>query len=182
MSTFRASITRTAITKIPDDSGTWADFGVKATSLLQPVIRVAVTGNGFAWGNGSAIVSVANTGPNYEISEDLGMVKGNHQLGFGGTYLHMLNAYHAGVNGDGTMTFNGQTTGLGLADYLMGSATTWKQGNLSVYYNREHYIGAYVQDAWKATSRLTLSYGLRWEPYLPWSSKYGWFSHFDRRS
>jgi Carboxypeptidase regulatory-like domain/TonB dependent receptor-like, beta-barrel len=180
VSTFRASITRTAITKIPDNTGTWADFGVKATSLLQPVIRLSVTGNGFAWGNGSAIVSVANTGPNYEVSEDLGLVRGNHQWGFGGTYLHMLNAYHAGVNGDGTMTFNGQTTGLGLADFLMGSAVTWKQGNLSTYYNREHYIGAYAQDAWKVTPRLTLSYGVRWEPYLPWSSKYGWFSHFDK--
>ncbi len=108
------------MTKIPDNTGTWADFGVKATSLLQPVIRVTVTGNGFAWGNGSAIVSEANTGPNYEISEDLSMVKGAHQLGFGGSYLHMQNAYHAGKNGDGTMTFNGQTTGLGLADFLMG--------------------------------------------------------------
>jgi hypothetical protein len=27
---------------------------------------------------------------------------------------------------------------------------------------------------------LTFNYGVRWEPYLPWSSKYGWFSHFDQ--
>jgi hypothetical protein len=39
VSTFRASITRTEIGKIPDNTGTWADFGVKAQSLLQPVIR-----------------------------------------------------------------------------------------------------------------------------------------------
>src|SRR5439155_17711621 len=55
ISSFRASITRTAITKIPDNSGGWPDYGVKATSLLQPVIRVSVTGTGFGWGNGSAI-------------------------------------------------------------------------------------------------------------------------------
>jgi len=30
------------------------------------------------------------------------------------------------------------------------------------------------------TPRLTLTYGVRWEPYLPWASKYGWFSHFDQ--
>src|SRR4029077_4662024 len=114
VSAFRASITRTAIEKIPDHSGSWPDFGVKAQSLLQPDIRVTVTGNGFTWGNGSAIVSSANTGPNYEVSEDLSKIQGAHQLGFGGSYVHMQNAYHAGKNGDGTMNFTGQTTGLGL--------------------------------------------------------------------
>ena len=180
VSTFRASITRTRIEKIPDNTGTWADFGVKAQSLLQPVIRVTVTGNGFTWGNGSAIVSQANTGPNYEVSEDLSKIQGAHQLGFGGSYVHMENSYHAGKNGDGTMNFNGQTTGLGLTDFLLGKVSAWTQGNLSTYYNREHVIGLYAQDAWKINSRLTLNYGLRWEPYLPWSSKYGWFSHFDK--
>jgi hypothetical protein len=180
VSAFRASITRTAIEKIPDQSGSWPDFGVKAQSLLQPDIRITVTGNGFTWGNGSAIVSSANTGPNYELSEDLSKVQGTHQFGFGGSYVHMENAYHAGKNGDGTMNFTGQTSGLGLADFLLGKSSSWTQGNLSTYYNREHIVGAYAQDSWKATPRLTLNYGVRWEPYLPWSSKYGWFSHFDQ--
>jgi len=127
ISSFRASVTRTHIQKVPDDSGTWASYGVKATSLLQPDIRIGFTGNGFAWGNGSAIVSVANTGPNYEFSEAISMVKGAHQLGFGAGYAHMENAYHSGVNGDGTMTFSGQFTGLGLADFLLGQVATWKQ-------------------------------------------------------
>jgi hypothetical protein len=180
VSTFRASVTRTAIEKIGDKSGSWSDFGVKAQSLTQPDIRVTVTGSGFTWGNGSAITSVANTGPNYELSEDLSKIQGAHQLAFGGTYVHMENAYHAGKNSDGTMNFSGQTSGLSLADFLLGKVATWTQGNLSTYYNRETVIGAYAQDTWKLTPRVTLNYGLRWEPYLPWSSKYGWYSHFDK--
>ncbi|HYK88680.1 MAG TPA: hypothetical protein VE398_07915, partial [Acidobacteriota bacterium] len=34
-------------------------------------------------------------------------------------------------------------------------------------------------DTWKATSRLTLSYGLRWEMYKPSTDKYDRFSFFD---
>src|SRR5947209_13855733 len=38
----------------------------------------------------------------------------------------------------------------------------------------------YVQDAWKITPRLTLNYGVRWEPWFPISSKEGLFMRFDK--
>jgi hypothetical protein len=182
VSAFRASISRTAITKLSDQGvGGWPAYGVNAASFLQPVIAMSMSaGSGFSIGGGNAIVSIANTGPNYNASEDISMVRGAHQVGFGATYMHIENAYHSGVNGNGTMTFNGQFTGLQLADFLLGQTSQWKQGNLSVYYNRQHYVGAYLQDAWKATPRLTLNYGVRWEPYFAFSSKYGWYSHFDQ--
>src|SRR2546422_342306 len=41
------------------------------------------------------------------------------------------------------------------------------------------YFGAYVQDSWKATQRLTINYGLRWEPFFAFKNKHGWFDHFD---
>jgi hypothetical protein len=191
VSSFRASVTRSAIEGNNQNIGSWSDYGVKATSLDVKVINVTVTGNGFGIGGsgpnvvggpgGPNIVTIANTGPNYNFSEDLSMVKGTHQFGFGASYLHMENAFHSGKNSTGQFSFNGQFTGLGNADFLMGLAQSWLQGNLSTYYNREHVVGFYAQDAWRVAPRLTLNYGLRWEPYLPWSSKYGWFSHFDQK-
>ena len=46
-------------------------------------------------------------------------------------------------------------------------------------YDRSTYFGSYVQDAWRAASRLTINAGLRWEPYLPYTEELGQFSHFD---
>ena len=78
------------------------------------------------------------------------------------------------------MTFNGSISGLGLADFLLGKPITWAQGNVQSYlYNRQEYFGAYVQDSWKATPRLTINYGLRWEPFFAFKNKHGWFDHFD---
>jgi len=191
VSSFRASVTRSAIEKANENIGSWSDYGVKAKSLDVKVIQMTVTGNGFGIGangpnvrggpGGPNVVTIANTGPNYNVSEDLSIVKGDHQFGFGASYLHMENAFHSGKNSTGVFRFSGQFTGLGNADFLMGLAQSWLQGNLSTYYNRQHVVGLYAQDAWKATPRLTLNYGVRWEPYLPWSSKYGWFSHFDQK-
>ena len=181
VSSFRGSVTRTAITKVTDQGvGGWPQYGVGASSFLQPVVQISMSGNGFNVAGGNAIVSIANTGPNYSASEDLSLIRGTHQIGFGASYMHIENAYHSGVNGNGTMTFNGQFSGLILPDFLLGLASQWKQGNLSTYYDRQQYFGAYVQDAWKATPRLTVNYGIRWEPYFAFSSKYGWFSHFDK--
>jgi hypothetical protein len=189
VSSFRTSVTRSVIAGNNQNIGSWADYGVKATSLDVHVVQLQVSGNGFGIGTsgpnvvggpgGPNVVTVANTGPNYNVSEDLNMLKGTHQFGFGASYLHMENAFHSGKNSTGAFKFNGQFTGLGNADFLLGMAQQWLQGNLSTYYNRENVVGLYAQDAWKVSSKLTLNYGVRWEPYLPWSSKYGWFSHFD---
>jgi hypothetical protein len=61
----------------------------------------------------------------------------------------------------------------------MGRLATWAQGNCNTFYDRENYIALYAQDVWKINQRLTLSYGLRWEPYLAPYAKDKAFSHFD---
>jgi len=78
------------------------------------------------------------------------------------------------------MTVNGQITGIPLADFLLGAASAWSQGSAAVYYYRQHYIGLYAQDVWKVNPKLTVNYGVRWEPYLAPYSKNGQYGHFDR--
>src|SRR6185503_9629235 len=41
------------------------------------------------------------------------------------------------------------------------------------------YFGMYAQDTWKTTSKLTLNYGLRWEPYFPPEWRSGEILTFD---
>ena len=179
VSSFRVGANRSELPKIPDNFATWKDLGVNANSFQAPNPRLSVTGNGFNIGSGSSILNIANTGPNYNLAEDISIVKGAHQLGFGANYLHTLMNLVSGINATGLATFNGSVSGMPLADFLLGNASNWAQGNANGFYDRQHYIGLYAQDTWKATPRLTVSYGVRWEPYLAIYSKYGMFNHFD---
>jgi hypothetical protein len=72
----------------------------------------------------------------------------------------------ARVNATGAATFDGTAaSGNALVNFMLGLPTTWSQGTLYGYYSRQYYSSLYVQDSWKVNRRLTLNYGVRWEPY-----------------
>src|SRR5262249_43741532 len=157
----------------------FADLGIAMTSGISNFSRVTVSNNGFAYGGAGASPSVFNTS-SFQFSEDISMVRGAHQIGFGANYIHPQLNQRSGLNAGGAFTFNGSVTGLSMPDFFIGNASAFSQGTYSTGYNRQHYIGLYLQDAWKVNSRLTVNAGIRWEPYLPTYSKYGWFAHFDQ--
>jgi Carboxypeptidase regulatory-like domain/TonB dependent receptor-like, beta-barrel len=181
VSAFHVGANRQEIPKVTDRFATWPELGVNAPFNPDTEPRFAISGgNGFNIGGGNAIINGDFGGPNPNVSEDISWVKGSHQFGFGANYIHTALNYKSGINATGLMTFNGSITGLGLADFLLGKPITWAQGNVQSYlYNRQEYLGAYLQDSWKATQRLTINYGLRWEPFFAFKNKHGWFNHFD---
>ena len=181
VTSFHFGINRSNAIKIPDQPGfSWVGFGVNAPYQPTPNPRFTISGgNGYSFESGAA-VTTDHGGPNFNVNEDLSWVRGSHQIGFGGTYNHVLLNYASGTNAGGTMAFNGQTTGLGMSDFMLGYAATWTQGNVqNVLYDRQNYIGLYIQDSWKANRRLTINYGVRWEPFFAFSNKHGYFDHFD---
>ncbi len=180
VNSFHAGANRSEIPKITDNFATWPQLGVNAPYNPAPAPRISVTGSGFGIGSGNSIINHDFTGPDPNIADDLSWVKGNHQLGFGANYLRLDINYASGINATGLPTFNGSVTGLSMADFMIGQAATWTQGNISYFYNRQTYIGLYAQDAWKITPRLTINYGVRWEPFFPIRSKEGLFMRFDQ--
>jgi len=124
----------------------------------------------------------------YDYSDVLIWTKGNHTLKFG-TDIQSLEAITPlGFNGSdnyGTYTFNtsgsaGMFTGVDFADFLLGlpNQTFYdvvRQDNdgLSEHY---HFFG---QDEWHVSSRLTLSYGVRYELHPGYYDKYGDIGNFD---
>lgn len=181
ISSFRAGVNRSTAIKIPDKPGfSWVGFGVAAPYQPTPNPRFTISGgNGFTFETAAA-VTADQGGPNFNLNEDLSWVRGSHQIGLGATYNHVVLNYSSGTNAGGTMTFNGLTSGLGMSDFMLGAAATWVQGNVqNVLYDRQNYVGLYVQDSWKATPRLTLNYGVRWEPFFAFTNKHGYFDHFD---
>jgi len=189
VNSFRIGANRQEIPKIVDRFATWPELGVNAPYNPDAEPRITVSGGnvgtagggaGFNIGGGNAIINGDHGGPNPNISEDISWARGSHQFGFGASYIHTSLNYKSGINATGLMTFNGSVTGLGMADFLIGKPVSWAQGNVQSYlYNRQEYVGVYVQDSWKATQRLTINYGLRWEPFFAFKNKHGWFDHFD---
>ena len=75
----------------------------------------------------------------------------------------------------GSYSFTGQYSGVGYADFLLGypSATSKPTPNNFITRNISAQYGFYLQDDWKATPRLTINAGIRYD--LQWfrPSPYG---------
>jgi hypothetical protein len=105
---------------------------------------------------------------NYTLADDLHWVHGNHAVAFGFhgelAKVDVNNLFQQ----PGIFQFNSTTTNASpIADFLLGGLTTFQQASGQFFNNRYHVTGYYAQDTWKVTHRLTLNYGLRYEPFSP---------------
>ena len=108
----------------------------------------------------------------YEASESFSRILGRHGLKAGGEiHANQINT-HPDVVFNGSFDFNGSETGLDFADFLLGAPSSYTQGQASNFYNRNLYLAAFAQDSWKATSQLTVNYGVRWDRIRPWQEKF----------
>jgi hypothetical protein len=147
-----------------------ADIGVDAYTYAPGNMTIQVTG-GFPF---NARHVFAHNVPNaYNINDDVNLVRGNHQITFGGNISEYKVYQRCAVTGDGLYKFTGQITGLGMADFLTGNLTSLMQVSFVLWSSRQTYAAAYVQDVWKASPRLTLTGGVRWEPFFPLAIGYG---------
>jgi hypothetical protein len=102
----------------------------------------------------------------FQLSNDVSMVRGTHQFGFGGRASHSRNNMRLGTGTPPNFNFAGTITGLGLADFLLGRPSDYIQGAGQMFYTRTNQISLYGQDTWQWKPRVSISYGLRWAPIL----------------
>jgi hypothetical protein len=177
ISSFRIGANRTNVVKIPDDYGSWATFGSNFTPAGGNTLSNTVNG-AFTLGLNSS-QGAQHNGPMPSLTEDMTWVKGAHQIGFGGSIYQQRLDYWSGGSAVGKATFDGSVTGLPLADFMLGMPVTLTQGTAYGFYTRQFYDALYLQDNWKVNSRLTLNYGVRWEPYLSYYNDRGENENFN---
>lgn len=111
---------------------------------------------------------------------------GRHSIKFGVDYrLHRWNQNAPGSAAPGSFTYNntftrsdpftsstGNTSGTAMASLLLGLPASGSLGYTSPLSLQNHYLAGYIQEDWKATPRLTLNFGLRYEFETPYTERY----------
>jgi hypothetical protein len=153
------------------------DVGINIHNYLEDYMLLNVTG-GFSLGGGTESEARFKT-PSYQITDDITTIRGNHQFGIGGSFAFWRSLSRANVRSPGVFAFNGSITGIGLADFLTGQMSSFTQAVPNTLDMAQKYVGAYAQDTWKASSNLTLNFGIRWEPAIAQQIRNGAIYNFD---
>ena len=175
----RFAYNRTDIHRTSTDFFSAPDVGINIYSYMPAYMLLNITG-GFQLGGGTESESTFTT-PLWTISDDVTMVRGSHQFGFGGTYASWKSLSLANVRSPGQFTVDGTVTGLGLADFMLGRLGNngLVQAAPNTLDMESKSLGLYAQDTWRVSPRVTFNYGLRWEPFFPQQLVNGAVYQFD---
>jgi hypothetical protein len=175
----RFAYNNTDINRTSTDFFSAPSVGINTYSYMPNYMLLTITG-GFQLGGGTESMSTFDT-PSWQISDDLTLVRGGHQFLFGGSYAEWKSLSSANVRSPGQFAVDGTITGLGLADFMLGRLGTngFVQAAPNTLDMEAKSLGLYAQDTWRLGPRLTLNYGLRWEPFFPQQLVNGAVYQFD---
>ena len=177
-----------------------ASNGFDLANLNLPASYVSAVAPQFPVFNIGDVVGTSNGGDAFTqyqprnvwaLLGSVGWQRGKHNLKFGGDW-RQLN-FNEGQNSSaaGTFAFGRQftqgpnpvqtssTSGYGFASFLLGAASSGNVNQVNPISTQGRYYALYVQDDWKATSKLTLNLGLRWDVGIGNNEKYNRLAYFD---
>lgn len=131
---------------------------------------------------------VLQTNNAFQYGDSLSWTRGTHNLKFGFDYRWMETNGIDPWRTMGWFQFNAldtalpgvSNTGNAIASFLLGSVNRGQLQEFSYFpRNRYQYWAGYAQDDWKATRRLTVNYGLRYDVFIPRYERRNNLSTFD---
>lgn len=171
------------------DIPTFREFdGVDAAAIAQqagfpsgiyeyrdgPVLSGISAANYFG---GTPVITTNRPANNYQIKGDISVVKGKHTIRFGGDFMFATMSRTQASHG---VTFtelatgdlaNSATTGDSIASMILNYAESSSRRNIIESLRFGGNQGVYFQDSWKATPKLTVNLGLRFD--YAWVPQYG---------
>ena len=178
VNSFRLSANRAAAQRTGTAFFDVTDVGVDSYTYIDDFMNMIIVG-GPRLGGFNAPTGKNNTAV-FAINDDVSWVTGNHQLAFGGSAaLWDYNYGNFAFASGGLHIFTPQHTGMGLADFLTGQVGTLRIAPPNAQRSRQKHLGMYLQDTWRATPRVTVNAGVRWEPFFPQARLDGSTNYFD---
>jgi len=123
---------------------------------------------------------------NFSLQENLTLVRGRHTFKTGYELLRTRANSTVSAEPSGRYRFGGTdfpfrpNTGNDFASFLLGGVVRADfTRDLATWLPRWWTHSLYFQDDWKATPKLTLNLGIRWQYETPYSTKYGQQSQFS---
>ena len=146
------------------DAGVRISSSAKSALKAGPELSLNISGG---FGLGTNHFGAFDRG-DYTWRENLTWIRRGHELHFGGELVRLSNEIVNTYQMDGNFSFNGQLSGDGLADFMLGRASQFSQGGGEFKNLRGNRWGAFIQDNWKVNQRLALNLGVRWDPWTPY--------------
>ncbi len=172
-------------------------YNTPADSMRTPPTPETNLPNDVGHTQGNSAIGDHNT--QYNVSPQLTMIRGKHNIQIGGQYELGLDNYFQTNIASGAFGFQGNWTsstptatdgsGFAFADFLLGLglnqgtfAGNQSEGIAQVpaqTKGKETYRALYVEDTWHVTSKFTASLGLRYELPGTWSEAYNRLSYWN---
>jgi outer membrane receptor protein involved in Fe transport len=184
----RAGVNRMRQPRVQSDSNIdfWGPFGLIVGAKVPDNTGVpSVTITGFSRLGGPTNLPQNRWDTTYDYRDTLSWQKGAHAMKFGFQFRPFDSNFTFVSNGRGAFNFNASTaaptSGYAPADVILGYPTTTNNNPLAppIYGRTKAYFG-FAQDDWKATSRLTFNFGLRWEFQGPYYDAQDRLSSFNQ--
>src|SRR6202020_2151 len=140
----------------------------------------------------------------FALSPNLTWIRGRHTWVFGGQLIETYDNYAQTNIASGAFAFDGSWTasnavaggagplaatgGISFADFLLGyglnqsSVFNHNFGEAQIpalVAQKEAYRGFFFGDTWRATQKLTINAGLRYDLQGPWTERHGWISYWN---
>ncbi|MBL8236099.1 MAG: TonB-dependent receptor [Bryobacterales bacterium] len=162
---------------------------VRAPGLAIPRVFDSVTASGglipsISLAQGYAGIDIRwpqnISGYTWELIDNLSWNTGRHSFKMGGSIdKENKSQNQSNPNNNGTFTFNGSASGDALADFLLGRAFQYTENSAHIFgVSRWVNLSGYIQDQIRASSRLSLTLGVRYEFYQPEKDTDGFYSFF----
>jgi hypothetical protein len=151
---FRLGFNRVHITFAPNFTTSAADLGINLGVATIGIPQMSVSGYSLNFG-GPAGFPQGRGDTTLILSDTVNWNHGNHNFKFGGEFRRFMNNNFGGDTGSFTFTSP--------ANFLAGNASTFNYNPGTASRIHVNTLSGFVMDNWKATSRLTVELGLRYD-------------------